>query len=119
MDEFQWQLLIAIIVAAVGGGILYVRTKRRYLSHGRSIKNLEYKVAFFFVFPIVTIPVLLTPVIPFWGKVWAAIVGCSVGILKLASLNVARRNFRKVLGLPPEDPDTGGAIEEEDKKNDE
>ncbi len=115
MDDFQKQLLICLALAITGSTISHRILKKRYLKQGRSIKNLEF-VIFAMGAPIVTIPVLLTPVIPFWGKVWAVVLGCSVGFLKIVSLISARRNFRKVLGSP-EDPDTGRPIEEEDKKN--
>lgn len=41
------------------------------------------------------------------------------GLAYLTSVTSARKSFRKILGLPPEDEDTGEIIKEDDKKKDE
>jgi len=79
----------------------YYILKKRNLRPGKSIKNLEYKIAYSIILPIISIPILLTPVIPFLEKVLGiAVIGIAGG-LHMASLHYTRKSFRKILGLPP------------------
>ena len=116
MDDFDKQLIIVMAVAILICEPLYFILKKRYKKQGRSTKYLIYKICFAIGLPIVTIPVLLTGVIPFWGKVMTVALGCIVGYLYLASITSARKSFRKILGLPPEDEDTGEVIKGDEKK---
>ena len=118
MDDFEKQLLIVFVVANAIGLPLYYILKKRYIKQGKSIKNLEYKIAYAIVLPIISIPALLTPVIPFWGKALGIALTGIAGWFYMASSRSAQTSFRKILGLPPVDEHTGEVIkkEEQDKK---
>jgi hypothetical protein len=110
LDEFDKHLIIAMVVALVIGMPLERVLKKRYKKQGRSIKYLTYKIYLLVIIPIVSIPFLLADVIPFWAKVAGVALGCIVGYFYLASVTSARKSFRKILGLSPEDEHTGEVI---------
>lgn len=117
MDYFDKISLAALITAIIIGETVYFTLKKRYKRQGRSIQYLEYKVAIAIVLPLVSLPFLLTNVISLWAKIGGLFLGCIIGIFYLASINAARRTFRNILGLPPEDEDTGETEKKDEKKD--
>lgn len=116
--DFDTQLIIALIVAGSLCTFLDVKLTRSYKKQGKSIKYLQVQIIFGVGTPIMAIPALLSDVIPLWAKIVGFFSVSIVSCLQLASLISARKSFRKILGLPPEDEHTGEIIKEEDKKKD-
>lgn len=113
--DFDTQLLIAFgLSCAIGIPItLYKYNKNK--RDGKSIKYLELKVLISVALPILSIPVLLSNMSFKWKII--AIFAALIGIVSYVySITSSRRTFRKVLGLPPEDENTGEVIKGDKKE---
>ena len=113
--DFGIQMLIAFFLTCVIGLPIYIYKYKQFRKEGKSIKYLEFKVVIAIGIPITSIPVLLSDMSPLW-KIIAIISMLLSGIAYGYSLTSARKSIRNILGLSPEDEDTGEVIKEEDKK---
>lgn len=116
MDNFDKISLVMLIIAVAIGETLYFILRKKYKKQGKSIKHLECKIFLVVVLPIVSIPFLITPVIPLWAKLGGVALGCIVGFFYLYSIAAARKAFRKIFGLSPEDEHTGDVIKGDRKE---
>jgi len=116
--DFGLQLIVALAIALAVVYPLYFSMAKKYRMEGRSIKYLWHKLCIGVMMPILSIPILLSDVFPPLHKVVVILVAALAGLANLYSVTSARKSFRKILGLPPEDEHTGEVIKEEDKKKD-
>jgi hypothetical protein len=113
---FPEQILLALISSLALVYPIYFMLRKKYKSQGKSIKYLIPKLCIFIVTPILSIPVLLSDVFDSLEKLVLIIVTIIGGLANYYSTTLARKSFRKVLGLPPEDEDTGEVIKDEKKE---
>ncbi len=114
--DFRIQLILALIASLIVAYPVYFIMLRKYKREGRSIKYLIYKVCIIVMTPILSIPVLLSDVFSPFDKTIVIILGIAGGVIYLYSVTSARKSFRKILGLPPEDEHTGEVIKEDKKE---
>ncbi len=101
--------LLAFLMTCVIGLPLTFFKYRQYKKTGKSIKYLEFKIALAVGMPIISVPILLSNMSIKW-KLIAIILMLLSGVSYAYSLTSARKCFRKILGLSPEDEDTGEVI---------
>jgi ABC-type amino acid transport system permease subunit len=116
--NFGIQMILALLITCVIGIPITLHKYKQYRKEGKSVKYLEFKVAIAVGMPIMTIPILLSAMTVIW-KVIALIAMLLSGIAYAYSVTSARKAFRKMVGLPPEDEDTGEIIKGDDKQKDE
>ncbi len=112
--DFKIQLILALIASLIVAYPVYFVMVKKYKMEGRSIKYLIYKVCIIVMTPILSIPFLLTNVLTPLDKIIVVLLMIGGGSAYLYSVTAARKSFRKILGLPPEDEHTGEVIK--DKK---
>ena len=104
--DFGVQLLIALgITCVIGLPILFYRYNK-YKKEGRSVKYLEFKVAIIVGLPIISTLVLLNKEISILTKLIMILAWVISGIAYAYFLTSARKTFRKIMGLHPEDEHT-------------
>jgi hypothetical protein len=113
--DFRMQLVAALIVACAIAMTVEIIKKKQYKKERRSIKYLAYKVFIIVMLPIISIPFLLTDVLSPLDKLIVIGLMFLSGLGYLYYVTSARKTFRKILGLPPEDEDTGVVIKEDKK----
>jgi hypothetical protein len=100
------QLVVSMIVGISIGIPIYLTLFNKYRKVGKSIKYLEFKIAIYVVLPIMSIPILFSNrTLPF--KLLTILAMFLSAIIYAYNITSARRTFRKVMGLPPENEDTG------------
>jgi len=114
--DLQTQLIIALGLAFAVGIPILLYMHNRYKKEGKSVKYLEFKVAIVVGIPIVSIPFLLSDNLSILDKVLLVISMLIAGVMYGYTMTSARRTFRKIMGLPPEDEHTGEVIKDNKKK---
>jgi hypothetical protein len=114
--EFPEQLLLAIACSIVVFYPVYFILLKKYKKQGRSIKYLMPKLFIFIGIPILAIPVLLSDIFSSLEKLLLIIVATIAGLINYHSTTTARKTFRKIMGLPPEDEHTGEVIKDDTKE---
>lgn len=116
MNDFGAQLLIALALICVIGVPTILYKLKKYIKEGKSIKYLELKVMITVAIPIFSILLLLRKELSFIDKIFILLVAL-IGMIAYAySITSARKSFREMTGLPPEDENTGEVIKEEKEK---
>jgi len=88
----------------------------KYKNEGKSIKYLEFKISIAVGIPIVSIPFLLSNKLTIYHKLIIIIFMFIAGMIYACTMTAARKSFRKIMGLPPEDEHTGEVIKENKKE---
>lgn len=113
--DFGTQMLLAFFVTCALSIPIILYKYRKFKKEGKSVKYLEFKITMMIGLPIMSVPMLLSDLSLKW-KVIAIILAALSGIAYAYGLTSARKSFRKILGLPPEDEDTGEVIKEDKKE---
>jgi len=119
MNDFDTQIMIAFALICVIGIPIYLYKFKKYRRESKSIKYLEFKIAIAVTIPILSILLLLRKELSVLQKI-SLIILAFLGMVAYAYfITSARKSFRKIMGLSPEDEDTGEVIKEENKAKDE
>lgn len=114
--DFDTQLMIAFAVFCIIGIPTLLYVYKRYRKMGKSIKYLEAKIGLAVAVPIFLILLLLRDDLS-WREKISLIILAMVGMVAYVyGINFARKAFRKIMGLPPEDEHTGEVIKEKKKE---
>lgn len=114
--DFPEQLILALAASIAVFYPVYFFLIKKYKKQGKSIKYLMPKLFIFIGIPILSVPVLLSDVFAPLEKLIVMTVAIIAGLANYYSVTAARKSFRKILGLPPEDEDTGEVIKEDKKE---
>lgn len=113
--DFGVLLLIAgAIIVAVGLPITFY-TYNKYRKLGKSVKYLEFKIAFAVGLPIFTIVVFLNEELSVQTKFIMIFAMAITGIVYAYTITFTRKILRKIMGLPSEDEHTGEVIKDDKK----
>jgi hypothetical protein len=113
--EFRMQFAIAAIVACVIAIPITIAQYKEFQAEGKSINYLSLKMFIAIIFPVMSIPVLLSKELSIGYKLLMISSMVAAGSAYICSVTSARKAFRKILGLPPEDDVTGEVIKEDKK----
>jgi len=114
--DFDIQLLIALVATCAIGIPITLYKYKKYRKEGRSIKYLASKVAIVVAIPVMLVLVLLQDELSLTQKLVAVIAALISMVVYAYVITAARKSFRKILGLSPEDEHTGEVMKEDKKK---
>ena len=114
--DFGIQLLVTLGIACAVCIPLVLYKYKKYRKEGKSIKYIELRVLITVGLPIMSVPFLLSNELTPLNKLIVIVLMFIAGVAYVYFITSARKSFRKIVGLPPEDEHTGEVIKEDKKE---